>query len=104
MIRFSFEKENGELLRLILTRDKLELEEFKAAVDSWKKRWKLFSEGEDTKVRQEPNGQIVFSDDTLLYLQEKWSIRRVDEKWEAFCGDKTLPLTAIVQEAFIIEP
>ncbi len=103
MKRFSYRKPDGGILRLVLTDKQLENEIYKKALEEWAKQWELFSTGEDTKIRQDPMGQIVFSDDVLFWNGEKWKIK-YDRGWIAYLGDKELPLIPLINEVFIIEP
>jgi hypothetical protein len=102
MNRFAFQKENGEVLRLILSKEQQKVEEFMMALGSWKRSMKLFSTGEDTKVRQ--NGQIVFSDDILDVEGVRWHIIHEEGKWLAQTGELKMPLQTMVDHSFIIEP
>jgi hypothetical protein len=104
MKRYSFLKENGEVLRLIITEEQLQVEEMQKALENWKERWNLFSEGVDTRVRQKPNEQIVFSDDKVLWEGNEWEIRKTDEKWVCHFENQILLLSILVDQGYIIEP
>jgi len=103
MNRFAFQKENGEVLRLILTKEQLKVEEFILALASWKKSMRLFSTGEDTHYRQ--GEQIIFSDDILRIGTIDYYIVLENGKWFAKGEDEGFrKIEDLIPRAFIIEP
>jgi hypothetical protein len=104
MKRFTYIKEDGSVLRLVLTKEQMKAEEVKKALENWKKRWTLISEGYDTTLRQNPNGQIIFSDDRLLLNGNEWEIREIGGIWFcSFQGEDKL-LQENLDKGYIIEP